>query len=217
MAGCPHRSRIDAARSGSLLMVTEEAEWLATLRPSRIREVQAGATGWTSVDLIDVESGNGDVLRAALETFGICVRLTRVGQARHLVRAMSERPRAPFVIFACHGEEGGIVLPELAAELERYQPFHRRLCGDDLRSFATFEGADVIATGCDTGHPDLVRAVLGCGANSYLAPDGGPFGYASFFAPVFVFYELTEGRSLAEAVNRLQRHDHELGMWRLHM
>lgn len=73
----------------------------------------------------------------------------------------------------------------------------------------------MIATGCDTGHPALVRAVLGCGASAYVAPGGGPFRYASFFAPLFLFYEFTEGRHLAEAVQRLQGHDHELGMWRL--
>ena len=46
--------------------------------------------------------------------------------------------------------------------------------------------------------------------------DDGPFGYASFFAPVFLFYEVTEQRTLPEAVQRLQRHDQELRMWRLH-
>lgn len=74
----------------------------------------------------------------------------------------------------------------------------------------------MIATGCDTGHPALAEAVLHCGASSYVAPEGGPFGYASLFAPLFLLYELTEQRTLTEAVRRLQDHDRELGMWRLH-
>lgn len=41
------------------------------------------------------------------------------------------------------------------------------------------------------------------------------FGYASLFVPIFLFYELTEGCSLEEAVERLHRHDQELAMWRL--
>jgi hypothetical protein len=191
--------------------VTGEAEWLASLRPSRIRDVQAGATSWTRVDLVDIESGHGGVLREALETFGINVNRSPVGQARHLIQALAAGHRAPYVVLACHGDEGCIVLPELAPELERYQPFCGRVCPDDLRSFADFAGATVIATGCDTGHPALVRAVLDCGAGAYVAPDGGPFGYASFFAPVFLFYELTEQRPVAEAVRRLQAHDRELG------
>lgn len=193
-----------------------EAEWLATLRPSRIRDVQAGATSWTTVHLVDVESGYGGALREALETFGVRVDRSPVGQARHLVRALSHGPRAPFVVLACHGEDGGIVVPELAPQLERYQPFSRRIRPEDLRSFARFDGATVIATGCDTGHPALVEAVLDSGAGAYVAPDGAPFAYASFFAPVVLFYELTERRTLAEAVSRLQDHDGELGMWRLH-
>ncbi len=157
------------------------------------------------------------MLRAALERFGVGVNRFRVGQCRHLVDALSRRPRAPFVVLACHGDEGGIVLPELAPEVERHQPFHRVMRPGDLRSVARFDGATVIATGCDTGHPELVKAVLDCGARAYVAPHGGPFGYASFFAPVFLFYELSEQRTLAEAVRRLNGHDDELSMWGLHM
>lgn len=196
--------------------MSDEARWLAGLRPSRIREVQAGETSWTTVDVVDVESGLGSALRGALETFGIRVERTPVGQGRHLVRALSRRPPAPHVVLACHGDGGDLVLPGLAPELERHQPFSGRVTPEQLRSFAHLDGATVVATGCDTGHPALVRAVLDCGAAAYVAPDGAPFGYASLFAPVFLFYELTEQRSLAEAVQRLRAHDRELAMWRLH-
>jgi len=195
--------------------MTTETKWLASLRPSRIREVQAGATCWSEVDLIDIESGTGDALRQALETFGLRVNRFPIGQARHLVQALSGGHRAPFVILACHGDDGSIVLPELDPELERYQPFHEGVSPESLRSFARFDGATVLATGCDTGHPDLVSAVLGSGASAYVAPQGAPFGYASFFAPVFLFYELAEQRTLADAVQRLATHDRELGMWGL--
>lgn len=196
--------------------MTSETKWLASLRPSRIREIQAGATSWSEVDLIDIEFGQGDALRQALEALGLRVNRFPVGQARHLVRALSEGTRAPFVILACHGDEGRIELPELDSKLESYQPFHDGVSPASLRSFARFEGATVIATGCDTGHPDLVEAVLACGASAYIAPDGAPFGYASFFVPVFLFYELVEQRTLAEALDRLAAHDRELSTWRLH-
>jgi hypothetical protein len=38
---------------------------------------------------------------------------------------------------------------------------------------------------------------------------------ASAFAPLLLFYELTEGRSLERALERLRDHDRELAMWRL--
>lgn len=156
-------------------MSAEEAAWLATLRPSRIREVQAGALAWTTVDLVDIESGDGTTMRPILESFGVRVNLLRVGQARHLVAALGGEATAPFVLLACHGDEGRIVIPELAEELERYQPFRRRCGPDELRSFARLPGSVVIATGCDTRDSELAEAFLGAGASAHVAPDGAPF------------------------------------------
>ncbi|MEN2419719.1 hypothetical protein AABB02_16660 [Streptomyces rimosus] len=65
----------------------------------------------------------------------------------------------------------------------------------------------------DTGAPTLTDAFLDAGASAYIAPSGAPFGYAGVFAPLFLFYELTEQRTLTEAVTRLRAHDGELGMW----
>ena len=141
-------------------MSSEEAAWLATLRPSRIRDVQAGALAWTSLDLVDVESGHGALTRPILESFGVRVNLFRVGQARHLVAALGGEAAAPYVLLACHGDGGRIVLPELAEELERFQPFRGRCGPDDLRAFARLAGNTVIATGCEMGGPQTGRGVL---------------------------------------------------------
>ncbi|HWH95363.1 MAG TPA: hypothetical protein VNT03_15995 [Baekduia sp.] len=195
---------------------SEERAHLARLRPSRIRAVQAGALQWTSVDIIDVSSGGGATMRAPLERFGIGVRLMRVGQARHLVAALGGQADAPFVILDCHGDEGRIVLPELADEVDRHQPLHGSVGPQELRSFARLRpGAVVICTGCDTGTHELAGSFLDNGASAYVAPAGAPFGYASVFAPLLLFYELTERRSLRDAVRRLRQHDQELSMWRL--
>ena len=196
-------------------MSPEEEAWLASLRPSRIRQVQAGALAWTTVDVIDVDTGEGAAIRPALEAFGIRVNLLRVGQARQLVAALSGEATAPFVVVACHGDEGTIVIPELAEEMERFQPFRRRCGPRELRTFTRLSGNVVIATGCETGTPELAEVFLTGGASAYVAPAGAPFGYASIFAPIFLFYELVERRSLEQAVQRLRAHDAELAMWRL--
>ena len=194
----------------------EERAYLATLRPSRIREVQAGRNGWTRIDLIDVESGEAVALRGVLELLGVRVRRFPVGQARHLVRALGGEASAPYVVLSCHGDEGRVLLPELAGEIERFQPVHGSIGPDELRRIAKLSpAAVVISTGCDTGTEELASACFDGGAAAYVAPSGAPFGYASAFAPLFLFYELTEGRSLEPAVERLRGHDRELAMWRL--
>jgi hypothetical protein len=194
----------------------DEHNHLASLRPSRLREVQGGAPAWAEVELIDIQSGQGDAVRAGLESFGLRVRRTAVGQSRHLVAVLGEQRDADFVVLLCHGDEGAILFPELAEEVERYQGFHGRITPEELRRFARFTDQVVIATGCETGHAALADAVLDCGAAAYLAPIGAPFGYASVFAPLFVFYELTERRTLEQAARRLNAHDSELSMWRLY-
>jgi hypothetical protein len=192
---------------------SSESSWLASLRPSRIREVQGGALAWTRVRLIDA-SGMGEALRPMLECLGVQVELCRVGQARHLAAALSA-PQVPFVVVECHGDEGSIVLDELAEEVQRFQPFGPRVSPDDVRRVADLHGATVIATGCDMGAEPMADAFLDAGAEAYVAPLGAPFGYASVFAPAMLFYELTEGRSIDAAVERLRAHDDELSMWQL--
>ena len=179
----------------------------------RTAVVAAGATHWAEMDLIGLDA-DGPAVRSLLEQFGLRVNLFPIGQAHHLVTALSEGRGAEFVVLDCHGVDGAVVLPELSPELEREQPFRGVLTGDDLRGFARFDGATVISTGCGTGTPELADAVLACGAAGYVAPAGYPEGHASFFALSYLFYAVAEGRSVAAAVERLAGHDTELAMWR---
>jgi hypothetical protein len=195
----------------------EEAEWLATQRPSRVREVQAGRLAWTVIDLIDIEGGFSRALRDGLEVFGVQVNYLRVGQPRHLVAALDGSRRiAPYVIISCHGDEGRILMEDVAEELARFQPFNGPVGPDQVREHIRLPGSVTLVTGCDTGDPALADAFLDAGAGVYIAPRGAPFGYASVFAPLFFFYELTEQRTPMEAVERLRAHDEELSMWRLY-
>ncbi|MEX3100862.1 MULTISPECIES: hypothetical protein [unclassified Streptomyces] len=195
----------------------EEEEWLATLRPSRVREVQAGRLAWAEVDLIDIGSGFGQALRAGLEVFGVRVNYLPVGQPRHLVAALNgSRPVAPYVIVSCHGDEGRILMEDIAEELAGFQPFNGAVGPDRVREHVRLPGSVTLVTGCDTGEPALADAFLDAGAGVYIAPRGAPFGYASVFAPLFFFYELTEQRTPVEAVERLRAHDEELAMWHLY-
>jgi hypothetical protein len=177
--------------------------------------VEGGATSWGEVLLIDLD-GQAEAVRAALEQFDVRVTLVRIGQARHLVATLSDIGNAEYVVLSCHGRDGDIPIPELTEELEAQQPFHRRLTAEVIARYARFNGALVISTGCGTSTTWMGEAVMGCGAAGYVAPRGEPFGYAAFFAVTFLFYELTQGRNIKQAISRLCAHDLELAMWQLH-
>jgi hypothetical protein len=95
-----------------------ERRYLAGQRPSRIRDVQAGALGWATVTLLDIEDGHAEALRLGLEAFGLRVERLRVGQSRHLIRAL-QQPAGDYVVLACHGDQGRILIPELAGRAAR--------------------------------------------------------------------------------------------------
>ncbi|WP_245719994.1 hypothetical protein [Nocardia uniformis] len=184
---------------------------------SRIDEVSQGRLAWTTVDLIDIEDSTALPLRNALEQFGIQVNYVAIGQPRHLVAVLGgERPVAPYVIVCCHGVDDSIVLPELGGELAAQQPFNGKLGPAEVRQHLRFQGSAVLSLGCDTGNAELARAFLDSGANHYIAPTDSPYGHASLFAALYLFYELTQERSLEEAVRRLSGHDDELAMWRMY-
>lgn len=191
----------------------EEQEWLETQR-SRIRAVQGGAVAWTTVDLIDIEEREGPLLRAMLECYGARVNYYPVGQARHLTAALREAA-APFLILACHGDNGAVILPSLGEPLCRFQPFPENLGPAEVSRHARLRDQVVIVTGCGTGTEAMAAAFRSVGATAYLAPTSSPMGYAPVFALAYLFYELTEERGLAEAVAKLQSHDRELAQWRL--
>lgn len=151
-----------------------------------------------------------------MEQFGLRVDLYRIGQARHLVTALSDIAGAEYVVIDCHGDHGGIVLPELAAAVEAQQPFHRRFTADDLTRYAHFNGALVISTGCRTGTDAMSQAVFAAGATGYLAPTDYPEGSAAFLALTLLFYELTQGRDIHRALAALHHLDADFSMWRLH-
>jgi hypothetical protein len=186
-----------------------------TVKSSMIHTVAEGASSWTSVDLVDVD-GWGATIRSSLEGFGIKVNRFPVGRGQHIVNVLSgQEATAPYVILSLHGERGKLLLPTLAAEVAATERFNDTLTPEDLHTFVNLPGRVVISLGCETGTMNLAHAFLDHGCIAYIGPKREPYGHASLFVPVFLFYELTEGRSLEEAVERLRRHDQELAMWRL--
>ncbi|MFI6871685.1 hypothetical protein [Nocardia sp. NPDC050406] len=183
---------------------------------SRIEDIVNGKLAWTEVDLLEIGDSSALTLRTALEELGIRVNYLPIGQARHVTAALGgDRPIAPFVILSCHGDSGSIFLPELGGEIAEVQPFVGTMGPDHVRNHLRLPGSVVISTGCDTGDPALAEAFLEVGASSYFAPTDSPDGHAAFMAALILFYEMTEGRELLDAVKRVQTYNDSFAMWTL--
>ena len=86
---------------------------------------------------------------------------------------------------------------------------------DELAAIVRLPGKVIVSVGCASGSPELADVFLSCGASAYIAPLTSPFGHA---APVFVtvlFFALTQGRTLEEAVEVARSVDRELAIWQL--
>ncbi|MCM6773202.1 hypothetical protein NDR87_06935 [Nocardia sp. CDC159] len=183
---------------------------------SRIEDVVGGQLAWTEVDLLNIEDGSALSVRGVLEEFGVRVNYFPIGQPRHVLAALGgARPVAPYVIICCHGEDGRILLPELADSIAAEQPFTDRMGPKRVRRHLRVPGSAVISTGCDTGKPALAQAFLDSGAAAYFAPTGAPGGHTALLAVLLLFYELTAGRPLRDAAHRVRGYNDELAMWKL--
>lgn len=150
-------------------------------------------------------------LRAALEWWNIEVALRHVGAADQLVALLDGTVAlSPLVFLMCHGDERGILLPELAPELEQTQPFTGAVGPVELRQFLRVPGCAVVNTGCITGTGELAAAFIDGGASVYIGPDDYPDAPGSlFFCLAFAYDHLVRGYPLAEAHRRAAAHDAE--------
>lgn len=181
-----------------------------------MRAIQDGELGWTRADILECKSsGEGAAIRGVLEQFGVTVGYFPIGQARHLIRLIGGEATAPYLVISCHGDEGGILLPDLAPEWEERQPVHHRFMPGDVLTHASLDHQTVICTGCEMGTDAMGQAWLDRGASAYVAPEGYPDGGAPLIVISRLVYELARNRPLDEAIDQIRRHDSELAMWRM--
>lgn len=169
-------------------------------------------TPYPQVTIINIADAlEAIALRAALEWWNVEVHLRHVGAADQLVALLDGTiALSPLVFLMCHGDERGILLPELAPELEQAQPFSGAVGPDELRHVLQLPGCVVVNTGCATGTQELAAAFLDGGASVYMGPAGYPDAPASlFFCLAFAYGHLVRGYALAGAHRRATEHDGE--------
>ncbi|MBI4863426.1 MAG: hypothetical protein HY815_24640 [Candidatus Riflebacteria bacterium] len=147
-------------------------------------------------------------LRGVLECFGVQVTSHLVGQASDLVRILSgAEPLARYVVISCHGDDRGLILPELHESVDAVQPYRGALSPADLRSFLRLQGCVVVNTGCSLGTPEFVAAFLHAGCAAYCGCSGDPGGDEALVYTVnFFYHHLCRGASLEDAHARAGVH-----------
>lgn len=135
-------------------------------------------------------------IRSAAEAWNYDVRMTWVGHGDHFVEALGQVPPNSIVVIAAHGEDGRIILPELAPELAAQQTTGTTLGCDDLPANLALTGVQlVICTACTLGHEAMGQRILAAGACAYAAPKGYPEGDASLMYGLAMLYALRPGAS----------------------
>lgn len=154
------------------------------------------------LEILDIDSPLAALaLRAVVETWGMPVHLTHIGNTRQLVERLQQPVVIPrYLLLECHGIVDGLALPELAPELERLQPYHRALTPANVREFVQVPGATVINTGCSLGTEAFALAFIQGGARTYIGADSDPSGDGALLYVLRLFYGLQcQGLAFDEA------------------
>ena len=185
---------------------------------SRLRVVQEGALAWGRVCIADLGDNEASLVRQLLENLGLAVELYGIGQARHLASVLHGDGLVSipdFLVITGHGQDGAIIVPECAEEIERLQPFHRLMTPAHVREHFALTGATVLSLGCTTGSAEMADALLAAGAKAFAGPAGYPGGSDAIVFLHLLFHGLEQGAEIEAAAERARNFAPALTQWRL--
>lgn len=150
------------------------------------------------IDLLEIE---GDpALRSGLEALNARVNRYPLGQEQHWVDVLQRPDLAANIVINAHGDQHGIIMPELAADLRQQQPFLAPIGPEQIRDSGPVDAGLVLALACMSGRAEMGAAWLEIGARNYIAPDGYPEAAdALIFALIFFWHHLSLQATVPEA------------------
>lgn len=157
-------------------------------------------------------------IRSVLESFGVEVRCHFIGNVKKLVSLFSgAEPLHEIVIISCHGDERGMILPELHEELEKEMPYQKVLTVSDFSQFLKLQNQIVINTGCCLGNKYFAETFLQKGASAYIGLETEVEGNAVlFFVISFLYFRLCNNLSLENAFEKANSLDDETRLIKLY-
>jgi hypothetical protein len=157
-------------------------------------------------------------IRSVLESFAIEVRCRFIGNVKELVSILGGQEQLhEIVVISCHGDERGIILPELYAELEKEMPSRRILTASNLAEFLKLQDQIVINTGCCLGKNNFAKSFVEGGALAYIGLETEVEGNAvMFFVISFFYFLLCKHLPLNDAFEKAKSTDKETSLVKLH-
>ncbi len=167
--------------------------------------------------ILEVGTGEAHALRYAAEYWGAFVTLTWVGNSGQIVEYFSHHPEHDLIIISGHGDEHGLLLPELAEEVRSRYPFNELIRPEDFAHFLRLAGNTVINTSCLGGMHQLAEVFLQHGAAYYIGPTDYPEGSASLMYVLdFLYNYLLHGQHVEEAHRKAANHSDDRKQFKLY-
>lgn len=173
----------------------------------------------TKVDLIVIgDALEAVAIRGVLESFGIEVRCHFIGNVKKFISFLNgEETLEKIVIIACHGDENGMILPELGAEIEKEMPYHKILTATNCVDFLKLHNQIVLNTGCCLGNEKFANSFIQEGATAYIGSEDYIEGNAAaFFAVSFLYFYICKSLPLHEAFIKAKSLDDETDLFKLY-
>jgi hypothetical protein len=171
-----------------------------------------------TLHIIAIDTGlEPHALRLATEAWGVDVSVTWVGHSQQIVDYFATCPKHDIIVISGHGDERGLLLPELAAEIQHRYPYHTVMTPDDFRAFLRLDHAIVLNLACLGGVPALAEVFLASGAQAYIGSEGYTEGSAALmYALAFLYTYIHNGGQLVAAHQYAAQADDDRRQFRLY-
>jgi hypothetical protein len=126
-----------------------------------------------------------------------------VGNSAQIVEFMSGKPKHDIIAICGHGDERGLLLPELAEKVKNEYPYNDAIRPEDFAEFLNLNGNAVINSSCMGGVRSMADVFLACGARYYIAPNSYPEGNASLMYLLSFLYEYIQSDRNVELAHQI--------------
>ncbi|MEH2180232.1 hypothetical protein [Nostoc sp.] len=127
--------------------------------------------------------------------------MTWVGNSAQIVDFLSSKPDHDVIIISGHGDERGLLLPELVEEIRSNYPYNDVICPEDFAQFLKLDWNIVVNASCMCGVQPLADVFLAGGAGYYIAPNNYLEGNASLMYLLNFLYEYMQNEQNVDSAH----------------